>query len=586
MSQPTAHHAFGRPFAGRRRGGGARARGRAAPHLRDHLAPRRRQDDADREAAAVRGRDRAGRRRARPQGPPARDVRLDGARAAARHLDHVRRARVRARRAAHVAPRHAGPQGLQRRHVSRAHRRRQRGDGDRRGQRRRGADAQAVRGVPPAPAADSHLHQQVRPSGEGSARAAGRYRAHARHRRGAGELADRQRRARSAACTTSGSQTLLRYEREAQGQYRAPVDVSSLDDPDAQRAHRRRARTRTSASRSTSIARGRHAVRRRRVSRRPPDAGVLRQRADQLRPRAVPAGAGRARAAAAAARRATRAWSSPTDERFTGFVFKIQANMDPRHRDRVAFVRVCSGPVREGHDAAPTAASGKPLRASRAYRFFGRDRETIERRVRRRHHRPRQPRASSPSATRSTRARRCGFPDVPRFPAEHFGRVRLQDTRYKQFDEGLRQLEEEGLMQVFYVTSRPPRADRRRRRRAAVRRDRQPPAERVRRGRRRSSRCPTPPRDGWRTRPSRCRRSGRQTVAGRRPARAARASSSRSEWELQYFERHHPEVTLARRVAGGGPRLAGRPRSAGLQTCGGLSNGRTEVLPNESRGGA
>ena len=42
---------------------------------------------------------------------------------------------------------------------------------------------------------------------------------------------------------------------------------------------------------------------------------------------------------------------------------------------------------------------------------------------------------------------------MPRFPAEHFGRVRLQDTRYKQFDEGLRQLEEEGLMQVFYVTS-------------------------------------------------------------------------------------------------------------------------------------
>jgi peptide chain release factor 3 len=45
------------------------------------------------------------------------------------------------------------------------------------------------------------------------------------------------------------------------------------------------------------------------------------------------------------------------------------------------------------------------------------------------------------------------FVGVPRFPAEHFGRVRLQDTRYKQFDEGLRQLEEEGLMQVFYVTS-------------------------------------------------------------------------------------------------------------------------------------
>ena len=45
------------------------------------------------------------------------------------------------------------------------------------------------------------------------------------------------------------------------------------------------------------------------------------------------------------------------------------------------------------------------------------------------------------------------FPDLPRFPAEHFGRVRLRDTRYKQFDEGLKQLEEEGLMQVFYVTA-------------------------------------------------------------------------------------------------------------------------------------
>jgi peptide chain release factor 3 len=45
------------------------------------------------------------------------------------------------------------------------------------------------------------------------------------------------------------------------------------------------------------------------------------------------------------------------------------------------------------------------------------------------------------------------FLDMPRFPAEHFGRVRLQDTRYKQFDDGLRQLEEEGLMQLFYVTA-------------------------------------------------------------------------------------------------------------------------------------
>jgi peptide chain release factor 3 len=95
---------------------------------------------------------------------------------------------------------------------------------------------------------------------------------------------------------------------------------------------------------------------------------------------------------------------------------------------------------------------GKAIRASRAYRFFGRDRETISVAY-----------AGdilglvNPGQFAIGDTIHTGVPlrflDVPRFPAEHFGRVRLQDTRYKQFDEGLRQLEEEGLMQVFYVTS-------------------------------------------------------------------------------------------------------------------------------------
>src|SRR5262249_56990283 len=67
---------------------------------------------------------------------------------------------------------------------------------------------------------------------------------------------------------------------------------------------------------------------------------------------------------------------SPADERFTGFVFKIQANMDPRHRDRVAFVRVCSGRFTKDM-AIMNSRVGRPIRASRAYRFFGRDRETV-----------------------------------------------------------------------------------------------------------------------------------------------------------------------------------------------------------------
>ena len=66
----------------------------------------------------------------------------------------------------------------------------------------------------------------------------------------------------------------------------------------------------------------------------------------------------------------------PTDPHFSGFVFKIQANMNPRHRDRVAFVRVCSG--RLAKDMMVTNARlERQLRLSRVYRFFGRDRETV-----------------------------------------------------------------------------------------------------------------------------------------------------------------------------------------------------------------
>ena len=169
-------------------------------------------------------------------------------------------------------------------------------------------------------------------------------------------------------------------------------------------------------------------------------------------------------------RRATSGIVSPTDERFTGFVFKIQANMDPRHRDRVAFVRVCSGRFTKDM-AVSNSRVGKPIRASRAYRFFGRDRETISEAYAGDIIGLVNPGQFAIGDTLHTGAP-LRFLGVPRFPAEHFGRVRLQDTRYKQFDDGLRQLEEEGLMQVFFVDERPPRADRRRRRRAAVRRDR------------------------------------------------------------------------------------------------------------------
>src|SRR5207237_2226538 len=114
-----------------------------------------------------------------------------------------------------------------------------------------------------------------------------------------------------------------------------------------------------------------------------------------------------------------------------------------------AFVRVCSG--RFAKDMAlVNSRIGRPIRASRAYRFFGRDRETVNDAYAGDIVGLVNPGQFAIGDTLHTGAT-VRFSDVPRFPAEHFGRARLQDTRYKQFDEGLRQLEEEGLMQLFYV---------------------------------------------------------------------------------------------------------------------------------------
>jgi peptide chain release factor 3 len=76
------------------------------------------------------------------------------------------------------------------------------------------------------------------------------------------------------------------------------------------------------------------------------------------------------------AREADTGVVEPTDANFSGFIFKIQANMNPRHRDRVAFLRICSGRLAKDMTVM-NARLGTSLRLSRVYRFFGRDRETV-----------------------------------------------------------------------------------------------------------------------------------------------------------------------------------------------------------------
>ncbi|HEX9163194.1 MAG TPA: peptide chain release factor 3 [Thermoanaerobaculia bacterium] len=138
----------------------------------------------------------------------------------------------------------------------------------------------------------------------------------------------------------------------------------------------------------------------------------------------------------------------PTGDTFTGFVFKIQANMDKRHRDRLAFMRVCSG-VFEKDMLVHHTRLDREVRMTRPHRLFARDRETIERAY------PGDVIGFvNPGLFQIGDAVSSGepveFERIPRFAPEHFSMLRAkQVTRQKQFQKGLAQLEEEGVMQVL-----------------------------------------------------------------------------------------------------------------------------------------
>ncbi len=141
---------------------------------------------------------------------------------------------------------------------------------------------------------------------------------------------------------------------------------------------------------------------------------------------------------------------TPTSPGFTGFVFKIQANMDPRHRDRIAFVRIVSGRFEAGMEVRQVR-TGKPMRLRSPQQFMARERTAIE--------------EAWPGDVIGVMDRgvlRIGdtlsaagnleFQGIPRFPPEHFAQVIPTDPlRRKQLDTGLRELSEEGAAQVFYA---------------------------------------------------------------------------------------------------------------------------------------
>lgn len=137
-----------------------------------------------------------------------------------------------------------------------------------------------------------------------------------------------------------------------------------------------------------------------------------------------------------------------TEPEFSGFVFKIQANMDPKHRDRVAFLRIVSGQYQKGMKLHQVR-TGKDVRISDALTFLAGDREQVEEAypgdiIGLHNH------GTIQIGDTFTEGSQFKFAGIPNFAPELFRRIRLKDPlKQKQLLKGLVQLAEEGAVQVF-----------------------------------------------------------------------------------------------------------------------------------------
>ena len=138
----------------------------------------------------------------------------------------------------------------------------------------------------------------------------------------------------------------------------------------------------------------------------------------------------------------------PEEERFTGFVFKIHANLDPRHRDRIAFLRVCSGRFERDRPFRHVRL-GRSMRFSTPYSFLARQKSIVEEAY------PGDviglyDRGDLKIGDTLTEGEELTFRGIPSFAPEIFKEVVGTDSmRSKQLEKGLQQLTEEGLAQLF-----------------------------------------------------------------------------------------------------------------------------------------
>ncbi|NLO36640.1 MAG: peptide chain release factor 3 [Clostridiaceae bacterium] len=149
------------------------------------------------------------------------------------------------------------------------------------------------------------------------------------------------------------------------------------------------------------------------------------------------------------ARKSNEGPIKPDEDFFSGFVFKIQANMNPGHRDRMAFIRICSGRFEKGLEVNH-ARLGKTVRLTQPQQFMAQERNIIEEAYAGDIIGIFDPGLFQISDTLSTGSRTLAFEDIPVFPPEHFARVSPADSmKRKQFLRGVEQLAEEGAIQLY-----------------------------------------------------------------------------------------------------------------------------------------
>ncbi len=148
-------------------------------------------------------------------------------------------------------------------------------------------------------------------------------------------------------------------------------------------------------------------------------------------------------------RKTTTGYVSPTDEEFTGFIFKIQANMDPNHRDRLAFLRICSGTFVRGMNVT-LSRTGKQMKLSQSTHLMANERETVDIAY-----------AGDVIGiydsgnfqigdTLTNSKEKVFFEPLPTFPPELFCRVSAKNSlKGKNFQKGVEQLAQEGAIQVY-----------------------------------------------------------------------------------------------------------------------------------------